>query len=392
MLSRLTRASSLLRRHAPRILRGAGLGIGGGGIVALSTTGCTPLTSNYHPQGIDASEADILATRHFGRRGLHPPIEPYNTGYITQVTAKGTEHKIYFEESGNPKGQPVILVHGGPGGGCSEAYRTFHNAEHYRIVCFDQRGCGRSTPHASLDENDTWKLIEDMESIREHLGIDTWQLFGGSWGSTLALAYAIRHPSRVDSLVLRGIFTITRRELEWYYQEGASWIFPDRFDDFKAAIPIEEQHDLITAYRKRLIGDDPEEQIKAARAWTQWENTTSNLFPVGSDEVKGDGDNFALAFARIENHFFHNHGFFEWDTWLVDNVDKIRHIPTVIVHGRYDVVCPAKNAWELHKAFPEAEFHLIKDSGHAYTEPGNLDILMRATAKFIGVRAPHSRN
>jgi len=282
-------------------------------------------------------------------------------------------------------------VHGGPGGGIGPAYRRFHDPKAYRIILFDQRGCGRSTPHASLDENTTWTLIEDMERLREKLGIGSWQVFGGSWGSTLALAYAETHPTRVSELVLRGIFLLRRKELGFYYQNGASWIFPDRWEAFLEPIPVGERTDLVTAYRKRLVGDDPMERLKAARAWTQWENTTSNLFPHGSDEVKGGNepdaaDKFAMAFARIENHFFHFAGFFEWDSWLLDNVHKIAHIPTAIVQGRYDVVCPAKSAWELHTALKaagsDASLTIVGDSGHSCMEPGTLDELIRATERF----------
>eukprot|EP01063_Lacrimia_lanifica_P034661 TRINITY_DN6444_c0_g1_i2.p1 TRINITY_DN6444_c0_g1~~TRINITY_DN6444_c0_g1_i2.p1 ORF type:complete len:392 (+),score=157.75 TRINITY_DN6444_c0_g1_i2:68-1177(+) len=361
----------------------------GAGAAAFSVAHAqgAPIPSMYHPQGVDTSEADLLAARgQSGRRGQWPPVPKNGSGYITATTANGTTHRVYWEDAGNPDGQAVVIVHGGPGGACADSYRQFHDPKHYRIVLIDQRGCGRSTPHASLDENDTWALIRDMEAVRQELGIKSWQVFGGSWGATLSLSYAITHPDRVDSLILRGIFMVRRSELAWYYQEGASHIFPDRYEEYVKMIPPEERHDLITAYRKRLIGDDKQVQIEAARAWTQWENTTSNLFPKGSDEVKGDGDNFALAFARIENHFFHNHGFFEWDDWILDNVHRIRHIPTVIVQGRYDVVCPARSAWDLHKRFPEAEFHLLNDSGHSATEPGTLDLLVKAADKLKGVK------
>jgi len=354
------------------------MGVGLGTAAALTASHCQgqiPMTSNDTVQQIEDA-------RRLGRATLRPAIEPFRTGFLTVTTKAGTTHQIYYEESGNPDGQPVVIVHGGPGGGCSPEYRCFHDPEHYRIVCFDQRGCNRSTPHASLDENTTWHLIEDMELLRTTLNIDTWQVFGGSWGSTLSLAYAETHPSRVQALVLRGIFMLRRHELQFYYQEGASFIFPDAWEHYKAAIPVEEHHDLITAYRKRLVGSDRAECLKAARAWTRWENTTSNLLPPEQVGDKKDSDEYALAFARIENHYFHHGGFFEWDDWLLDNVDKIRHIPTLIVQGRYDVVCPAKSAWDLHRRFPEAEFHLIKDSGHSAMEPGTLDILVRATEKF----------
>mmetsp|Transcript_79633 Transcript_79633/g.227364 ORF Transcript_79633/g.227364 Transcript_79633/m.227364 type:complete len:400 (+) Transcript_79633:65-1264(+) len=281
-------------------------------------------------------QARIEHARASGRSQLFPAIPEPNKSGIMEVPTKDGKitHKIYWEESGNPDGKPVVFLHGGPGGATSPTYRRFHDPTVYRIIMFDQRGCGKSTPGACLEENTTWHLIEDIERLRKQLGVDTWQVFGGSWGSTLALAYAETHPSRVSELVLRGIFTLRKSELAFYYQEGASHIFPDRWDEFIAPIPVAERTDFITAYRKRLINDDnKDEQLRAAKAWTQWENTTSALYPIPPSTPKG-GDRvneYSLAFARIENHYFHHGGFLAWDDWILDNVDKIRHIPTFIV-------------------------------------------------------------
>jgi len=357
------------------------------GCITVAATGFTAAAhSEAASPHVEAAKDRIMAARESNRLTLFPEIEPYASGFITSTTASGTVHRIFYEECGNPEGKPVVFVHGGPGGGIGPTYRRFHDPKAYRIILFDQRGCGQSTPHASLDENTTWHLIDDMERLRTKLGIDTWQVFGGSWGSTLALAYAEMHPLRVSELVLRGIFTLRRKELAFYYQSGANWLFPDQWEAYLKPIPESERHDLVTAYRKRLVGEDDEARIEAARAWTQWENCTSNLFPKGSDEVKGDGDAFALAFARIENHFFHNGGFWEWDDWLLDNVHKIAHIPTAIIQGRYDVVCPTKTAWELHKAMKaagsDASLVIVPDSGHSCMEPGTLDELIRATERF----------
>ena len=277
------------------------------------------------PSPIAEAESDAEATqmakinlaRKDGRRELFPELQPYATGTLSVATndGSGTIHDIYYEQCGNPQGKPVVFLHGGPGGGCSDTYRRFHDPAAYRIILLDQRGCGRSKPAASLAENTTWHLIADIERLREKLEIDAWQVFGGSWGSTLSLAYAETHPERVSELVLRGIFMLRRSELRWYYQDGASHIFPDRWQQYLAPIPVEERGDLITAYRKRLIGADVKVQMEAARAWTHWEHTTSALYPNDADSAKGgaETDAFSLAFARIENHYFHNGGFFEWD-------------------------------------------------------------------------------
>ncbi|KAF0698369.1 Aste57867_11019 [Aphanomyces stellatus] len=310
---------------------------------------------------------------------LYPKIEPYKTGRL-QVSKT---HSLYYEECGNPNGKPVILVHGGPGGGCSPTMNRYHDPAVYRIIALDQRGSGRSLPHASLEDNTTWHLISDMEKLREELKIEKWQVFGGSWGSTLSTAYAEMHPTRVTELVLRGIFHIRDKEIQFYYQSGASFIYPDRWEAYRDAIPEEERHDFLSAYHKRLTSPDESVRLPAALAWTTWELSTSNLIPP-EDAVDKSMDNarFAEAFARIENHYFMNKGFFPTQNFLNDHVYKIRHIPTVIVQGRYDVVCPMETAWEFHKAFPEADFRIVQTAGHSAGEPGIAAELVRATNKF----------
>ncbi|PJK04370.1 prolyl aminopeptidase [Lysobacteraceae bacterium NML71-0210] len=311
-------------------------------------------------------------------RTLYPAIEPYQTGSL-QVDSR---HTLYWEQCGNPEGKPVVLLHGGPGGGCNAAMRRFHNPDKYRIVLFDQRGAGRSTPHADLQDNTTWDLVADIERLREHLGIDKWQVFGGSWGSTLALAYAQKHPERVTELVLRGIFMLRRWELEWFYQEGASRLFPDQFEPYREYIPVDERGDLMAAYHKRLTSDDEAERLEAARRWSIWEGGTSYL-RVPEDYADSHGDaHFALAFARIENHYFVNKGFFEHDDQLLRDAHRIADIPGVIVHGRYDVVCPVANAWDLHKVWPKAELTITPTAGHSAFEAENIDALVRATDQF----------
>jgi proline iminopeptidase len=312
------------------------------------------------------------------RLNLFAPLEPHLTG----MHRVSDLHEIYYEVSGAVNGKPVIVCHGGPGGGSTPSMRRYFDPEKYKIIIFDQRGCGRSTPHAELEDNTTWALIEDMETLRRHLGVEQWQVFGGSWGSTLALAYAQTHPDRVTELVLRGMFTLRREELLWFYQEGASWIYPDAWEDYLAPIPQSERDDLIAAYYKRLTGDNKTEQLRAAKAWSLWEGATVSLFPSQDRMQSFSSDAFAVAFARIECHYFTNGGFFERDDQIIANVDKIRHIPAVIVQGRYDVVTPMKTAWELHRAWPEADFNLIQDAGHAASEPGIIDALVRATNKF----------
>lgn len=310
--------------------------------------------------------------------GLYPPLEPARKGML-KVSAL---HEIYYEECGNPDGKPVLLVHGGPGGGSNPTMRRYHDPDHHRIILFDQRGCGRSTPHAEIEENTTWDLVEDMERLREELNIESWQLLGGSWGSTLALAYAQTHPGRVSELILRGIFTLRRAELEWFYQEGCSWIYPDAFQDYLKPIPEAERGDMISAYYKRLTHKDPAVQLEAAKAWSIWEGSTLSLLP-NKDRVRHfAADSYALAFARIECHYFVNGGFLECDDQLIRNSDRLSGIPGVIVHGRYDVVTPLKSAWELAQNWPDADLRIVPDSGHAMTEPGIIHELVSATRRF----------
>ena len=312
------------------------------------------------------------------RRTFYPEIEPYRTGTLRVSDL----HEIYFEESGNPEGKPVVFVHGGPGGGSEPRQRRFFDPKAYRVVLFDQRGCGKSRPHAELRENTTWDLVADMEKLRAHLGIGRWQVFGGSWGSTLALAYAERHPEHVTELVLRGIFLLRKQEIDWFYQRGADALFPDAWEEYLGAIPPEEHGDLMHAYHRRLTHEDPAVQQAAARAWAVWEGRTSCLYENKDLVARSAGESFSLAFARIECHYFVNGGFFEKDTLLLDEIGKIRHIPTVIVQGRYDVVCPAESAWALHRAFPEADLRIVPDAGHSAFEPGNLHELILATDRF----------
>lgn len=312
------------------------------------------------------------------RRDLYPAIEPFAQGRL-QVS---DIHEIYFELSGDPKGKPVVVCHGGPGGGTTPSMRRYFDPAKYRIVLFDQRGCGKSTPNAELDGNTTWDLVADMEKLRRHLDIDRWQVFGGSWGSTLALAYAETHPDRVAELVLRGVFMLRRDELLWFYQEGANWLFPDAWERYLAPIPEAERGDLMAAYHRRLIGSDHAEKLKAAKAWSAWEGGTVSLSPSQERIDSFSTDAFAVAFARIESHYFANRGFFRQDDQLLADIDKIRSIPGVIVQGRYDVVTPMKSAWDLHLAWPEAEFVLVGDAGHAASEPGIIDALVRATDRF----------
>ena len=311
-------------------------------------------------------------------RDLFPEIEPYESGML-QVSDL---HAIHWEQSGNPDGKPVVFLHGGPGGGGNPKYRRYHDPEKYRIVVFDQRGCGRSTPYAELRENTTWHLVSDIEALREHLGIERWQVFGGSWGSTLSLAYAQKHPDRVTELVLRGIFLLRRRELEWFYQFGASEIFPDAFEAFLAAIPEVERGDMMSAYYRRLTSDDAEVRRAAARAWSIWEGSTSFLVPDEKHIASTGEDAFAEAFARIETHYFVHGGFLERENQLLEDIDRIRHIPGVIVQGRYDVVCPMRSAWDLHRAWPEAQLDVVTTAGHSANERGNIDRLVRATDRF----------
>ncbi|MFT4078037.1 prolyl aminopeptidase [Rhodomicrobium sp.] len=313
-----------------------------------------------------------------GRLPLFPDISPYRTGWL-KVSDR---HDIYFEECGNPAGKPAVWVHGGPGGGCNATMRRYHDPSKYRIVLFDQRGCGRSTPHASLDENTTWDLVADMERLREHLGIDRWQLCGGSWGSTLSLAYAETHPERVSELVLRGIFLLRRAELDWFYQEGTSWLFPDAFEAYQAPIPPAERGDMIAAYHRRLTSADAAERLAAACAWSIWEGTTLSLFADPARVNQFGSEFYALAFARIECHYFMNRGFFRSDNQLLEDAGRIAHLPGTIIHGRYDVVTPLKNAWDLARAWPKAQLRIVPDSGHAASEPGIVHEIVSATNAY----------
>lgn len=306
---------------------------------------------------------------------------PSQTPYKTHRLRVSELHDLYIEESGNPDGKPIVFVHGGPGGGTEPWQRSFFDPSKYRIVLFDQRGCGKSTPHAELRDNTTWDLVSDMEKIRELLGIDQWVVFGGSWGSTLALAYAQTHPRRCKAIVLRGIFLIRPEEIRWFYQEGCSWIYPDAWEHYVNAIPQAERGDFVQAYYKRLTSDDPSVRKAAAKAWSIWEGSTSKLLPNQDMVARFGGDEFADAFARIECHYFINSGFLR-PNQLLEDVHKIRHIPAVIVQGRYDVVCPMKSAWDLHRAWPEAEFNVIADAGHAASETGIMSKLVEATDRF----------
>ncbi|PWZ02588.1 putative proline iminopeptidase [Testicularia cyperi] len=327
-------------------------------------------------------EARSLSGPKPGLRELYPEIEPYESGHL-DVDAR---HSLYYEWSGRKDGYPVVFLHGGPGGGVSGTDRRWFDPSHYRVLTFDQRGSGKSTPHADLTDNTTWDLVADIEKLREKWGIEKWHVFGGSWGSTLSLAYAQKHPDRVSALILRGIFTLRKSELQFFYQDGASHLFPEQWETYRDGIPEAERDDFITAYNKRLTSSDAEVRLDAARRWSTWETATCRLYVDHDQLKKGEEDNWALAFARIENHFFTNAGWME-DGQLVkrENVDKIRHIPTVIVQGRYDVVCPAKTAWDLHKTFPEAEFHMIPDAGHSAREAGIVDKLIRACDAFKSI-------
>ncbi len=313
-------------------------------------------------------------------RELYPPIEPYEDHYLPVSDL----HTIHYEECGNPAGRPVLFVHGGPGGGIEAIYRRYFNPRQYRVILVDQRGSGKSTPHAELQENTIQDLIADMERVREDTGVERWMVFGGSWGSTLGLAYAQAHPDRVTELILRGIFLCRDEEIHWFYQDGASHIFPDRWEKFLAPIPIEERGDMLQAYYRRLTGDDAAARLEAAKAWSVWEGSNCKLLYDEKAAAKYAEDDFSLAFARIESHYFVNHAFLE-EGQLLRDVSKIRHIPGVIVQGRYDIVCPMTSAWDLHKAWPEAELHVIPTAGHSITEPGIVDKLIEATDRFAGL-------
>ncbi len=309
---------------------------------------------------------------------MYPEIQPYQHGFLN--TEDG--HQIYWELCGNPHGKPAVFLHGGPGSGCAVAHRRLFNPERYKVLLFDQRGCGRSTPHASLENNTTWHLVADIERLRnEVLQAEKSLIFGGSWGSTLALAYAQTHPQHVSELILRGIFALRQAELHWFYQEGASWLFPDLWEQYLAPIPPAERGDLIAAYRKRLTSGDRSVQVEAAHAWTQWESQTISLLPSAAHKQAHADDASALAFARIENHYFVNKGFMG-EGQLLRDAHILQYIPGIIIQGRYDVCTPARTAWDLHKAWPQAEFHLVPDAGHAFDEPGILARLLAATDRF----------
>ena len=296
---------------------------------------------------------------------LHPEVEPYASGLLTV----SGQHRIYWEQVGNPRGEPVLFLHGGPGGGCAPWNRRLFDPQHDRAVLFDQRGCGRSTPHASLRENTTWHLCADIERLRQHLGIERWLVFGGSWGSTLALAYAEQHPERVAGLILRGVFCATRDEVRWFYQDGTRHLFPDAFEAFVEPLTLAERGDVLKAYHSRLTRGPRREQVQAARSWTQWEIATSRLRPdaVGA----GFSDGLALQLARIEAHYFVHDSWLRPDQ-LIEDAGRIAHLPCHIVQGRYDAICPPSTAWRLHRALPGSELTLVDDAGHSALEPGTL--------------------
>ena len=316
------------------------------------------------------------------RRTLYPEIQPYQTGMLDV----GDGHRLYWELSGNPEGKPVVFLHGGPGGGSSPEHRRQFNPEQYKILVFDQRGCGRSTPYANLDHNTTWDLVEDIEKLRTEVAkVDKWMVFGGSWGSTLSLTYAETHPERVTELVLRGIFLFDQYELDWMYKEGgASQVYPDKFEEFIGLIPEAERGDLVEAYRKRLTSSDKDEQLRAAKAWSKWEGEIVTLLPSPSTIEHFTSPDVAVAVARIENHYMANHGWLE-EGQLLGGAEKLRGIPGVIVQGRHDTCTPPVAAWRLKKAWPEVELNIIPDGGHLFSEPGILDGLIRATDRFAGL-------
>ncbi len=308
-------------------------------------------------------------------RTFYPTIEPFDTFSLPVSPV----HTLYVEQAGNPEGIPVIFVHGGPGGGIEANHRRYFDPKKWRIILFDQRGCGKSTPHGSIAENTTWDLVADMERIRQKLTIKTWHVFGGSWGSTLALAYAEKHPECVKSLVLRGIFLLRKQEINWFYQYGASEIYPDAWDDFLAPIPKAEQGNLLEAYHQRLTSSDPVVVKAAAKAWSMWEGRTSKLIPDAKMIENFADETFSYAFARIECHYFYHKGFFGEDDWLLKNINRVAHIPAIIVQGRYDMPCPVRSAWDLHRAWPQSQLKIIANAGHSASEAGIMDALITAT-------------
>tara|TARA_Y100000590_G_scaffold431484_1_gene546338 strand:+ start:151 stop:1101 length:951 start_codon:yes stop_codon:yes gene_type:complete len=310
---------------------------------------------------------------------LYPPIQPYNKFYLNVSDL----HTIYVEESGSPNGKPVIFLHGGPGGGIEEVYRQYFNPKLWRIIIFDQRGCGKSIPHAELRENNTWNLIKDIESIRKYLKINKWVVFGGSWGSTLSLSYAIKHSECCKALILRGIFLLRKKEIDWFYQEGCSYIYPDEWEKYVSVIDKKDRKNLLKAYYKMLISKDNSIRIKAAQAWSKWEASTSKLIPNKKSLHHFDNHSIAEAFARIECHYFINKGFFKSDGWILDNIHKIKNIPNVIVQGRYDVVCPMQSAWDLHKKWEKSNLIIIDTAGHSMLEKDIQNKLIEFTDKFV---------
>jgi proline iminopeptidase len=316
------------------------------------------------------------------RLGLHPPLEPFRRGQLPV----GQGHEMYFEQAGNVHGQPVLIVHGGPGGGFNPTMRRFHDPARHHIILFDQRGAGQSTPHASLEHNTTQHLIDDIERLRQHLGVSRWQLFGGSWGSTLALLYAQAYPDRVDGLILRSIFLMRQSELDWFYKAGANWLFPEAYQSFLDFLPRDQRVNPIAGYHRLLTSDDPAIQIQAARAWSRWEGSTLSLLPEPERLKLFEVDRYALAFARIECHYFHHRGFLAHDNQILADMPKIAHIAGTIIHGRYDVVTPFRSALDLHKAWPASNLIVIPDAGHAMTEPGMIDALVMAT-RSMAMRA-----
>lgn len=316
------------------------------------------------------------------RRTFYPPIEPYESGHLDV----GHGHRLYWELSGNPDGKPVVFLHGGPGGGSSPDHRRQFNPDAYKILLFDQRGAGKSTPHAGLEHNTTWDLVEDIEKLRTQVAkVDKWQVFGGSWGSTLSLAYAQTHPDRVTELVLRGVFLFDPYELDWLYKDGgAGSIYPDYWEEFVGLIPEEERGDLVEAYRRRLTSDDADERLRAAKAWSTWEASTVTVLPSEETMEHFTSPEFAIAIARIENHYMANRGWLE-EGQLLRGAKKLRSIPGVIVQGRHDSCTPPKAAWSLKKAWPEVDLQIVPDGGHLFNEPGILDGLIRATDRFAGL-------
>jgi len=311
---------------------------------------------------------------------MFPQIEPYESGFLDT----GDGHKVYWERCGNPNGKPAVFLHGGPGAGCSKDHRRLFDPARYNVLLFDQRGCGRSTPRASLSNNTTWHLVSDIERLREMSGVDKWVVFGGSWGSALGLAYAETYPERVNALILRGICMLRRAELLWLYQEGASWLFPDAWEDYLLPIPVAERDDMMAAYHLRLMGENVNEQLEAAKAWSIWEGRTVTLLPNQQVEQTHSDPDFALSFARIENHYFMNKGFVD-EGQLLRDASILSNIPGAIIQGRYDLATPTRSAWELSKKWPRASFQMIPAAGHAFNEPGILEALIEATNRFADI-------